>query len=700
MPAIRFAFNIALTFWIINVASKPVIFAAERPNILWQLGGHTARIHDVAVSPNGALAASASDDGTLKVWDIVTGRLDLTVTLPTDNFNPPFGMYGVSFDPDGQSIWATSVGGGYRWRLSDGELLDSIIAMESAGQVFFSRDNQYIGLAGSPSGSEDTTQVYRRSDGMLVHSFEPAGSTAAVFSADGQYIIAGNSVGFGGVPGVIRYYRMSDGGLERAINAHGDIIMWLALSPDGATLASCSWDHQVKLWNAADGSFIRTLSGHSNIVYRVRFSPDGSRLASSSYDGTIRIWNVATGDQIDSFAPTDFGVGGMDWRPSGQSLIVGSAAQFGEQKRTLQEFDLQNGATVREFLSSDLQVFDISLSLDGTRIGVGLYGQHVQVRNAVDGSLVWSSTNPAFGNMVAFTADGSRLAAAGDDGQVRFYNAANGEPQQSILAHTGFFWISDIAFSPDGQTMVTRKFGQNGRIWNYPALTLRAELIATNQSLGQFAFMPDSQSFAATGPHGVLMLRSSNGTEIQYIPGHSEATTDVAISADGQRMISGSRDYTARLWNPNTGAFLRSFTGHENVVESVAISPDGSTVATGTIYTDRSLRIWNAETGDLLVRYSVDTGTGIGGMMFTPDGQTLICRRNDGTLMAIRNPAIPAAGDVDGDGDVDVADGAALAAVLVDQPLDPEHVGRGDVNGDGTRDGRDVNRLVEILLGP
>lgn len=680
----------------VNLAAR-----AERPDVRWQLGGHTFRINDLAVSPCGTLIASASEDGTLKVWNMADGRLTLTVTLPSDSFMSAFAMYGVTFSPEGDTVCAASVGGGYAWRLSDGALVDTFGLMESAGQVLFSRDGQLMALAGSPAGSEDTTAVFRRSDGQLLHTFEPAGSIAAVFSADSQFLIAGTSMPFVSTAGVIRYFRLSDGAVVNTVSAHNGPITWLALSADGMLVASSGEDHLIKIWNALDGTFVRSLAGHTGAVYRVKFAPDGTTLASTGFDGTVRLWNAASGDLIDTFSPTGQGLGGLAWSVDGQSLAVSAAPAFFEPHHSFRRISVSTGATLHRFLDFGEGLLDLSVSPDGGRFAVSVYiSGDIEVRNVSDGSLITAIGTDVPGQQVAFSADGTRLAAGGQDGIVRFFDAATGAMQQSLNAHApGFTGIDDIILSLDGQTMATRRFNEPGRIFNYPDLTLRALLPAASSFNASFCFTPDSQAIVTAGAAALPLNSASDGGLIRFLSGHASVTADVAVSADGTRIVSGSNDWTARLWDAQSGAFLRSFEGHTAAVSAVAITSDGGLVATGTLGSDRRLRLWNAETGAVLASYDVDVGTGPGRIEFTPDDRTILCLRNDGTVMAIDNPFAGIAGDVDGDGDVDLDDGAALAAVLIDAPLDPGHAAGADVNGDGSADGRDVAEFVARLLG-
>jgi len=73
---------------------------------------------------------------------------------------------------------------------------------------------------------------------------------------------------------------------------HNDLIMSVAVAPDGQTLASASYDRTIKLWHLPDGALIRTLASGDAWVLAVAFSPDGQTLASGSADGTVKVWRV------------------------------------------------------------------------------------------------------------------------------------------------------------------------------------------------------------------------------------------------------------------------------------------------------------------------------------------------------------------------------------------------------------------------
>jgi len=693
----RLIILIALVF----SASHAADLIAEQPDIHWQVGGHARPIHDTAISTDGNLAASASEDGTVKIWNISTGRLVTTLTGPTENFGAAFPMYGATFAPDGQSIWAATIGGAIEWRLSDGAILHSIEAMESGGQVFFSPNGLYMGLAGSPAGSEDAVFVYRRSDGQLMHMLEPAGSVAAVFSADSQFIIAGTTLSFTSAPGVIRYYRIGDGGIERTINAHAAAINWIARSPDGAILASCSSDGLAKLWNAHDGFPRQTLTGHTSGVTRVAFSPDGSRVATAGFDGTVRFWNSLTGAPIDVLTPLNgIGIGSMAWLPDGQSMMVAAGAAFGSPVARLQQVSAADGSLIRRLTQFEGVYMDAAIARDGSRVAYAEYGSKISVFNGADGNLLWTWPTAFSEDCLAFTADGSQLAIGRQNGSILFFDANNGLLLNTFNANTGR--VVDIAFSADGQRMATRGFTEVSKVFSLPGLSLQASFSLPQVLMSGMAFTNDGQAIAATNGGGSTLFNAATGGFIRSFTGHTFSALDLDITegANGNRLMTASIDQSARIWNLETGDVLHTLAPHNNWVHAAAFSPDGRIAATGTVGMDRSLRLWDADTGQLLVRYGLDLGTGPKEIAFAPDGSRILCARSDGALIAIRNPFQFAPADVNGDGFVNSRDAVSLAAALVDQPLSPDDASRADVNRDGHADGRDIAVFVTLLMTP
>lgn len=100
---------------------------------------------------------------------------------------------------------------------------------------------------------------------------------------------------------------------------------------------------------------------------------------------------------------------------------------------------------------------------------------------------------------------------------------------------------------------------------------------------------------------------------------HIEAIFSVAISPDGQTLVSGSYDATIKVWNLRTGQLLRTLSGHSSQVSAVAISPDGKFVISGS--EDKTIKVWNLHKGQSLRTLS-DHSEIVWSIAISPDGQT------------------------------------------------------------------------------
>lgn len=118
---------------------------------------------------------------------------------------------------------------------------------------------------------------------------------------------------------------------------------------------------------------------------------------------------------------------------------------------------------------------------------------------------------------------------------------------------------------------------------------------------------------------------------LEPLQGHSRVVTSVAISFDDQRIVSGSKDKTIRIWDAQTGAkVLEPLRGHSRAVTSVGFSSDGQRIVSGS--SDRTIRIWDAQTGAPLLEPLQGHSYAITSVAFSADGQRIVSGSEDWTI--------------------------------------------------------------------
>ncbi len=309
--------------------------------------GHSAEIRAVAVSPDGQLILSGSNDGTVRIWN----------SFPKNGPQPNSSV--LKFSKTGRKvsrIIASSVG-----RSASSGVFDKAVRT-----VDFSRDGNYA-AAGFFDGTIRVWDLNNRAAepiALLGHTdivsevvFMPDGKTLASASADGSLRLwnitqnsaeqtpmtlslsvkltslalspDGHLLAFGCENGTAQIIKVNKlGELPIVIRTNEKAIEALCFSPDGNTLATGGRSGKLQLWNIRkpDSKPIELL-GHISGITRLRFSPDGATLATSSMDKSIRLWNYRKlEDQpIVIQSGHDKWIYSLVFNPDGTKLITGSA---------------------------------------------------------------------------------------------------------------------------------------------------------------------------------------------------------------------------------------------------------------------------------------------------------------------------------------------------------------------------------------
>jgi WD40 repeat protein/serine/threonine protein kinase len=583
---------------------------------LLTLRGHTDRVNGVVFSPDGKRMYSASNDGTVRVWEVQSGkevavfRQDVirsyqSIALSPDGrclatgdmhsiatlWNAPTGavvrefmghkgwVVSVAFSPDGRRL--ATAGQTDKlvkvWDVETGKEIRTLAGHEShVVAACFSPDGRLIA-----SGSRDSTaRIWEVETGRQVRVLQRQAQTlrekvdTVAFSPDGQRLAAG------GVDGFVTLYDPATGAEAAAFAVPGatisNLIAQVVFSPDGQRLATASLDRTARIWDVQSGKEIACLSGHGAAVTAVAFSPDGRCLATASVDGTVKLWPSA------------------GTVPPVRALPNTGAVNFA------------------------------ALSPDGRRLATA--GIVPKVLDAETGQMLTELKGHTEGTFkVVFSSDGKRLVSSSLDKTARVWDATTGS-ELLLLQHGS--WVATLAFSPDGRHVATAGDDLQGvHVWDSETGKETKRLEG-----GYFlvAFSPDSR--LVLGGDGLGLTHAwevETGREVLTLPGHTAHVVALAFSKDGTRLATGSFDKTVRIWEMPGGRELLTLRGHGDNLRAVAFSPDGRRLLTAS--DDWTVRLWDAASGREVLtlkehKYRVVSAE------FFPDGRRIMSASQDGDI--------------------------------------------------------------------
>jgi WD40 repeat protein len=512
------------------------------------LAGHTAEIRGLAFSADGAYLATASRDGTARVWSVSDGSVHAVYEHGAE-------VLALAFAPAGAPILATATGDGAirRWDLRTGAE-QRLGAHEGAAEVVaFSPDGALL----ASGGADGVVRLWQGASGAEIGHLAgtPDQIRRLAFAPDGARLWSMGRISgvrdwdldqrtrqrMRGPRGNVNALAVAPGG-QHAATGHGfgSVMLWdlatgqgtevddhdqsnvsiLAFSPDGTLLASGSHNGSVRLYDRRQGN-ARALGVHQAWVYWLDFSPDGRWLASAGGDGAIEVWNLATG-QVQRLDAGTAIIHHLTFSPASSHLAT--AGDDG----AITLWDLASG---------------------GRRV----LGQHD--RSA---------------RHVAFSPDGAWLASGGADHQLRLWNVHTGA-SRTYGGHRGT--IYELYFSPDGRSVASVAWGDPFVLVSDVQEATQARLLLEGP-LG-LAWAPDSVHLATVGEDFTVRLWNTTTREGHILDRLSGAADVVAFSDDGTKLLAGNRSSELLVWHVDLSTQPSALRAWMDDVTTAVIDRDG-----------------------------------------------------------------------------------------------------------------------------
>ncbi|BDA71786.1 WD-40 repeat-containing protein [Calothrix sp. PCC 7716] len=532
-----------------------------------RLEGHLADVNGVVFSPNNQLIASASSDGTVRLWQ-ASGKKLRIIKAHSKRVNS------VAFSPNGKMLVSGSADKSVKLWTIDGKLLRTFPHNEVVNSVTFSPDGKTI----ASGGADNIIRLWNQQGKVLITltghttpvtslAWAPDGSVIASAGASSEKNQTEND-------NTIKLWS-SNGKLLQTLKGHSDAVFAVAWAPNSNMLASASLDETVKLWNR-DGKLLNSIQAHKQAAMSVAFSPDGKTLASAGWDKTVKLWKL---DAID--------------KPIKQPHL------------TLKGHS--------DWISS------VSFSSDGKTLASASRDTIIKLWRWQYLPLKSIQAYSAAVTMLSYSPDGDAFADSSEDGTVNIWSA-NGQLQHTLIGHKGAVW--DISFSQNGQTIASASSDRTVKLWSRDGKLINT-LEGHSKGVLSVDWAPSGEILASASRDKSVRLWSKEGKFIAKLLKHTEPVNWVSFSPNSEYIASASDDNTVKIWNKD-GKLIKDIISHNRPVYAAVWSKD-NILATASL--DSTVKLWDKNLN--LIQTLNGEGEGFMSISFSPNGETIATMSED-----------------------------------------------------------------------
>jgi WD40 repeat protein/tetratricopeptide (TPR) repeat protein len=627
--------------------------------LAFTLRGHKGVVNDVAITPDGRKAVSASEDGTLKVWDLNHGLELETLMGHTSR------IMGVAITPDGTRAVSTSRDATMRvWDLNKYvELVTIPIHNAQADLLAVTPDGRSVACA----LRDKTIKVWDLEEGIELVTLTGHNESvvALALTPDGRKVISAywdmtlkiwdlnSGVELGSLIGhasrIVEVAAMSNG--LRAISAsHSRLKIWdlekgteintlahqkemitaFALSPSGTRAALGFVKGTVKIWDVEEDIEIKTYQDHAETITAVAFTPDGKQVLSASKDQMLKVWDA---DKTEYGQKHSSDVTIVKVSPAGEIAITSDSIGI------MKVWDLKTGTELFPLTGHRDLIMDIAFTSDGQRAITASRDKTLKVWDLGEGVELATLTGHKEGvSRVVVTNDGRKVISITARGKTKLWDLKTGLEISTLSTREtdDHLAMPIVSINPDVDRLAIKFSGKNPKIWDLASgkviQTIHQNIFPLKAECTAMTFTPDSRHLilAHTGlgvwdletgkkfthllgtlSNAVLkrvMVRDLDGTVKTIIAPTQDHVVirKIAISRDGKRVVTSHGGGSIGVWDLEAGTEPVTIIGHSSQITALSITMDGSRAISMDLH--GHLKVWDLNKYLLLANFTADRG--------------------------------------------------------------------------------------------
>lgn len=590
--------------------------------------GHYERIAAMAFTPDGKHLVSASEDMTMKLWEVNSGREIRTFHGP-DRY-----VKRLAIHPSRPLMGTISMDGlVWVWNYSNGKVINQLRdTADVITNAIFTPDGRYL----VTGGRKYTGAIWDAETLKLVQRLEGSGLGCGRGQCHVSLAIVNNTLLAG-----VQNYQVEIWDLK-SFELQNTVKLKRGSCSTCTSIVQGSADKKSFFASTGDSLQLRSIKSGERLAFQsevedvehVQVTKNG-RYVANLERGTFHMLQP-TGSTVYSIGTYPDGVTAYAFSPDGRTLATSSS-----------DFTISIRETADGKVQSTMSGY-INDRTDSLHASVKYWAKNLQKQEiSPDGTFVLENIGGvavlwefASGRVIRkfkasseaviasrFSPDGKYVATGGGDRVARLWETQTGNLVREFRGQTASIFTLD--FSPDGQYLVSGGWDYTMYIWNLQTGEIYGRYQPHDQgSPVEVQFVPGGIYLVSGGLDQRLVLTDvDTGKGVREFIGHKTHVVAIDFSPDNKMMLTGSWDHNAKLWDLATGLATVRYSGHTGPVYDVDFSTSGKWVATGSW--DKTARVWTVE-GELVHTFSAGSGA-ITSVNFTPDDRYLVTGSRDGS---------------------------------------------------------------------